>query len=93
MTAMNQWKASLPEKGAHELGPPRWAVAAAGAVAQFLLSDPTRCQQLQKFEHYRKNTQKLSDMEGSVQLATAKETRDQQILLKLRQQLARQLEW
>ena len=37
--------------------------------------------------------QTLGDMEGSVQLAVAKETRDQQVVLKLRPQLARQAEW
>ena len=37
--------------------------------------------------------QPLSGMEGRVQLAAAKETRDQQVLLKLRPQLALQVEW
>ena len=48
---------------------------------------------MQKFEPFYKNMQPLSGMEGRVQLAAAKETRDQQVLLKLRPQLALQVEW
>ena len=73
------------------LGAPRWTVA--GTVAQTLLKDSEFKARLDKFGPFHQSLSTLSDMEKSVQLAVAKETRDHKVLLKIRPQLLRQAEW
>ena len=73
------------------LGAPRWTVA--GTVAQTLLKDSEFKERLDKFGPFHQSLSTLSDMEKSVQLAVAKETRDHKVLLKIRPQLLRQAEW
>lgn len=86
LTAMQAWKSKTPTSG-----PPRWTVA--GTVAQTLLKDSEFKERLDKFGPFHQSLSTLSDMEKSVQLAVAKETRDHKVLLKIRPQLLRQAEW
>ena len=81
----------MPEAGLHPLGAPRWTVA--GTVAQALLQDTACADKLGKFRVFHENLKELPDMEKSVQLAMAKETRDHKVLLKIRPQLISQDEW
>ena len=91
LQAMQGWKDKLPEKGAHPLGPPRWAVA--GALAQWLVLEEERQSKMPHFFSFHNGLTQLSDMESSVQLAMVRETKDQKVLLRVRPQLNRQSEW
>ena len=91
LEAMQTWKSQVPEAGPHPLGAPRWTVA--GTVAQALLQDTACADKLGKFRVFHENLKELPDMEKSVQLAMAKETRDHKVLLKIRPQLISQDEW
>ena len=81
----------MPTAGPHPLGAPRWTVA--GTVAQYLLKDCPPTDKLTKFQAFHQALGNLADMEQSVQLAVAKETRDHRVLLKIRSALLRQSEW
>lgn len=91
LDAMQTWKSQVPEAGPHPLGAPRWTVA--GTVAQALLQDAACADKLGKFRVFHESLKELPDMEKSVQLAMAKETRDHKVLLKIRPQLISQDEW
>ena len=65
----------------------------AGTVAQYLLKDCPSTERLTKFQAFHQALNNLADMEQSVQLAVAKETRDHKVLLKIRPALLRQSEW
>ena len=91
LQAMQGWKDKLPEKGAHPLGPPRWAVA--GALAQWLVLEEERQSKMPHLFSFHNGLTQLSDMESSVQLAMVRETKDQKVLLRVRPQLNRQSEW
>ncbi|CAE7384004.1 unnamed protein product, partial [Symbiodinium sp. CCMP2456] len=91
LQAMTSWKARIPDKGAHPLGPPRWTVA--GTVAQALLQDEANLGKLAEFKALHESMTTLQDMEQSIQLAMARETRDGKVLLKLRPQVKTQAEW
>ncbi|OLQ01864.1 hypothetical protein AK812_SmicGene15364 [Symbiodinium microadriaticum] len=91
LQAMTSWKARIPDKGAHPLGPPRWTVA--GTVAQALLQDESNLGKLEEFKALHESMTTLQDMEQSIQLAVARETRDGKVLLKLRPQVRTQAEW
>ena len=91
LQAMEAWKAKIPDKGPHPLGAPRWTVA--GTVAQVLLRDEANAEKLAQFRAFHEKFNSLEDMEASVQLAMARETRDGRVLLKIRPQTLRQTEW
>ena len=91
MAVMDTWRSQVPEKGPHPLGPPRWTVA--GALANWLVKEGTRREQAPTFSAFHDAMTSLPDMESSVQLAVAKETKDHRVLLRIRPQLARQQEW
>lgn len=91
LTATQAWKSQIPTTGPHPLGAPRWTVA--GTVAQYLLKDCPSTERLTKFQAFHQALNNLADMEQSVQLAVAKETRDHKVLLKIRPALLRQSEW
>ena len=91
LQAMQGWKDKLPEKGAHPLGPLRWAVAK--VLAQWLVLEEERQSKMPHFFSFHNGLTQLSDMELSVQLAMVRETKDQKVLLRVRPQLNMQSEW
>ena len=62
-------------------------------MAQVLLQDTEPADKLGKFKAFHESLAQLPDMEQSVQLAMAKETRDHKVLLKIRPQLQPRSEW
>ena len=82
MSAMAAWKAKIPESGTLPKRQPRWTVA--GTVANMLVTDPNHRARLGKFVAHHEDLQSVEDTEDSVQLAVAKETRDGQVLLRIR---------
>eukprot|EP00435_Cladocopium_sp_Y103_P051126 s1352_g15.t1 len=91
LSAMQAWKSKMPTSGPHPLEAPRWTVA--GTVAQVLMNENGNQAQLAKFSQFHSSLSALPDMEQSMQLAVAKETRDHKVLLKIRPQILRQTEW
>ena len=91
LASMAAWKARIPDKGPHPLGAPRRTVA--GTVAQELLKNEEHHERLARFKAFHGKLTSLPDMEQSIQLAMARETRDGHVLLKLRPQALAQAEW
>ena len=90
MGQMDAWKGKLQQGQPHPDGPARLTIGA--VLAKWILDDASRKAACPHFSILHDKMEGLADMQKSVQLAFAKPIKDGRILLKIRPQMAYQME-